>query len=128
MLGENFGFRRFESVESILRGFCMLPLDFYIDRTRLLLLYDCLKSERSVVKMCAEVCADVEDVVRLCNEFNLFRNGLVWQKLKRLNCRSLLIMWDGNGDDYMCTFCYLFTYFLLYAYTFLIIYLLLWQK
>ena len=48
----------------------MLPLDLYIDRMRLLLLCDCLKSERSVVKMCAEVSADDEDVVRLCNEFN----------------------------------------------------------
>ena len=37
---------------------------------RLLLLYDCLKSERSVVRMCAEVSADDEDVVRLCNQFN----------------------------------------------------------
>ena len=37
---------------------------------RLLLLYDCLKSERSVVRMYAEVSADDEDVVRLCNEFN----------------------------------------------------------
>ena len=36
----------------------------------LLLLYDCLKSERSVVKMCAEVSAYDEDFVRLCNEFN----------------------------------------------------------
>ena len=48
----------------------MLPSDFYIDRMRLLLLYDCLKSERSVVRMWAEVSADDKDVVRLCNEFN----------------------------------------------------------
>ena len=37
---------------------------------RLLLLYDRLKSERSVVRMCAEVNAGDEDVLRLCNEFN----------------------------------------------------------
>ena len=48
----------------------MLPLDFYIDRARLLLMYDCLKSERSVVRMCAEVRADDEDVVKLFNDFN----------------------------------------------------------
>ena len=65
-----FGYRRFESVRGILQCFCMLSLDFYIDRMRLLLLYDCLKSEKSVVKMCAEVSADNEGVVRLCNEFN----------------------------------------------------------
>ena len=40
-----FGYRRFESVKSILRGFCELPLDLYT----LLLLHDCLMSERSVV-------------------------------------------------------------------------------
>ena len=64
-----FCFGRFVSVKSILRGFFMLPLDLYIDRIRLLLLYDCLKSERSVVRMCAEVSTD-DEVVRLCNEFN----------------------------------------------------------
>ena len=42
--------------------FFMLPLDLYIDRMRLLLLYDCLNSERSVVRMCAEVSTDVEVV------------------------------------------------------------------
>ena len=44
----------------------MLPLDLYIDRMRLLMLYDYLKSERSVVRMCAKVSADDKDVVRLC--------------------------------------------------------------
>ena len=43
------GYGRFDLFRSILRGFCMLPLDFYIDRMRLLLFYDWLKSERSVV-------------------------------------------------------------------------------
>ena len=65
-----FNYRRFESVKGILRGFCMLPLDFCIDRMRLLLLYNFLKSERSVVRMCAEVSADDEDVIMLYNEFN----------------------------------------------------------
>ena len=66
-----FSYKRFESVKGILRDFCTLPLDFYIDRMRLLLLYDCLKSKRSVVRMCAEVSADGEDVVRSRNELIL---------------------------------------------------------
>ena len=37
---------------------------------RFLMWYDCLKSEKSVVRMCAEVSADNEDVVRLCNKLN----------------------------------------------------------
>ena len=49
----------------------------------------------------------------------LLLNDLVKQKSKRLNRRSLLIMWEGNGDDYMCTYRYLFIYFLLHTYTFL---------
>ena len=48
----------------------MVPFDFYIDRMRLLLLYDCLKSESSIVKMNAEVRVDDDDVVRLCNGLN----------------------------------------------------------
>ena len=60
-----FGHKRFESVKSILRDFCMLTLDLNIDRIHLLLLYDCLKSERSVARMCAEVSTEDEDVLRL---------------------------------------------------------------
>ena len=37
---------------------------------RLLLLYDCLKGERSVVRLCTEMSAYDEDVARLCNELN----------------------------------------------------------
>ena len=66
-----YGCKRFESVKGILGGFCTLTLDVHIDRMRLLLLYDSLKSEKSVVRMCAEVSTDDEDVVRSCNEFNL---------------------------------------------------------
>ena len=62
----------------------MLNLDFYIDRMRLFLLNDCLKSEKSVVRMCAEVSADDEDVVRLCNEFNFTLKWSSKAKLKRL--------------------------------------------
>ena len=65
-----FSYKRFVSVKGILRGFSILPIDFYNDRMRLLLLYDCLKSESSVVRMCAEVNANNEDVVSLCNKFN----------------------------------------------------------
>ena len=31
--------------------------------------YDCLKSERNVIGIYAEISANDEDVVRLCNEF-----------------------------------------------------------
>ena len=138
----------------------------------LLLLYDCLKSERSVVivvwlfeewKECCYCCmivwrvkgSSVVIVVWLFEEWKeccyccmivwrvrgvllgcvlrwvlmmrmfwgyvmsliLLWNGPVRQKLKRLYCKNFLIMWDGNGDDYMCTYCSLFTYFLSYAIT-----------
>ena len=65
-----FGYRRFESAKGILRGFCMLPLDLYIDRSRLFLLYDYLKSKRDVVMMYAKVSANDEDVVRLYKKSN----------------------------------------------------------
>ncbi len=51
----------------ILQDFCILSLDLYFDGMHLLLLYDCLKSESSVVRVCAEVIAEDEDVVRLYN-------------------------------------------------------------
>ena len=42
----------------------MLPLDFYINRKRLLFLYNFWQSKRSVVRMRAKVSADDEDVMR----------------------------------------------------------------
>ncbi len=61
-----FGYKRFESAKDILQGFCKLLLVMYIDYMHLLWLYDCLKRERSVVRMYAEVSAD-DNVVKLCN-------------------------------------------------------------
>ena len=75
-----------------------------------------------IVRMRAEVSADNENVVRLRNEFNF---ALKWSnkaEIKEAVLQNLLIMWNGKGDDYMSTYCYLFTYFLSYAYTFLMIY------
>ena len=103
-------------------------MDLYIDLLRLFLLYDCLKSERSVVRMCAELSADDEDVARLWNEFIFYFKWSSKIEIKELCCKNVLIMRDGNGDDYMCTYCSLLTCFLSYAYTFRILDLLLWRK
>ena len=64
-----FDYRRFESVKG---HFCEVFVCYLWICVLIvcLLLYDCLKSENSVVMMCAEVSADDEDVVRLCNEFS----------------------------------------------------------
>ena len=68
--------------------------------------------------MYAEVSADDEDVVRLCNKFNF-----KWSSKTKIKEAVLQKLWAGNEDDYMCMYCYLFTYFLSYTCTFLIIYL-----
>ena len=61
---------------------------------RLLLLYDYLKSERSVVSMCAEVSADDEDVLRLCNEFNF---TLKWSSTAEIKEAVLQKFTDSVG-------------------------------
>ena len=64
---------------------------------RLLLLYDCLKSERVVVRMYAEVSASDEDVVRLWNGFNF---SLKWSSKADIK----EAMWNGNGKVYICSY------------------------
>ena len=66
----------------------MLPLDFYFDRMRLLL-YDCLKSD---VRLCAEVSADDESVMRLCNRYNF---ALKWSSKAEIN-KAVLQKFTGT--------------------------------
>ena len=75
-------------------SFFRLSLDFYIGHMRLLLLYDCLKSERSFVRICAELSADNEDVVRQCNEFNF---ALKWLSKAEIKEAVLLKFTDNVG-------------------------------
>ena len=73
----------------------MSPLDLYIDRMRLLLFCDCLKSERSIVCCyCAEVSADDEDIVRLCIEFNF---ALKWSSKAEIKEAVLQKLTDNVG-------------------------------
>ena len=52
--------------------------------------------------MCAEVSADDENVVRLCNAFNY---ALKWSgkaEIKEAVLKKFIDNVNGNGDDYMC--------------------------
>ena len=89
-----FGCRRYESVKGILQGFCMLPLDFMLIVCVYYSYSDCFKSESCVVRMCAEVSADDEDVVRLCNEFNF---ALKWFSKAEIKEAVLQIFIDIVG-------------------------------
>ena len=107
-----FGYKRFESVNGHFARFLYVTFRFLYYHIYFLLLYDCLKSEKSVVRMCAEESVDNEDVVKLCREFNLVLKWSSKAEIKESYCRSLLIMWESNGDNYMCTYYLFFTYFL----------------
>ena len=72
----------------------MVPLDFYTDCMLFSLLYDCLKSKRCVVRICAEVSADNEDIVRLCNEFNFV---LKWSSKAEIKDAVLQKFTDNVG-------------------------------
>jgi hypothetical protein len=77
-----FHYRKFESVKDILRGFGILPMDLYIKRVRLVLLFDCLKSERNIVKLCAACNLECEDVINECEELGLFMSGVCKNEVK----------------------------------------------
>ena len=78
-----FHYRKFESVKDILRGFDMLPMDLYVKRVRLLLLFHCMKSERNIVKLCAKFNLECDDVVNECEELGLFISGVCKNDVKR---------------------------------------------
>ncbi len=53
-----------------------MPLDLYVKRVRLLLLFDSMNSERNIVKLCAKFNLEFEDVVNECEELGLFMIGV----------------------------------------------------
>ena len=55
--------------ESSFEGFGMVSIDFYLIRAnKLLLLFNCMLSERSIVKVCSYINAYQEDVIDKCKE------------------------------------------------------------
>lgn len=49
-----FGYRRYESVRTILFEFGMLPMDLYVAKARLLMVSNAMRSNRELVRVCAE--------------------------------------------------------------------------
>ena len=49
----------------------MVPMDLYLIRARLSLLFNCMLSERCIVKMCSEINAYQKDVINECREFGV---------------------------------------------------------
>jgi hypothetical protein len=66
-----FGYRKFESVKDILRGFNILPMDFHVLYSKLILLNVCMTSNRRIVSVCSEYIAYQDDVVMKCNELDV---------------------------------------------------------
>ena len=58
-----FHYNIWESVRAVLRGFGMVPMDLHLIRAKLLLLFDCILSERRIVKVCSEINTYREDVI-----------------------------------------------------------------
>ena len=80
-----FHYNRLESVRAILRGFGMVLMDLHLIHARLLLLFNCMLSERRIVEVCSEINAYQEDVIDECREFgvswsykNKIRDG-IWR-------------------------------------------------
>ena len=67
-----FHYNRWESVRAVLRGFGMVPMDLHLIHAKLLLLFNCMLSERHIVKVCSEINAYQEDVIDECREFGVF--------------------------------------------------------
>ena len=63
-----FHYNRWESFRAVLRGFGMVPMDLHLIRARLLLLFNCMLSERCIVKVCSDINAYREDVIDKCRE------------------------------------------------------------
>ena len=66
-----FHYKRWESARIVLRGFGMVPMDLHLIRSRLLLLFNCMLSERRIVKVCSEINAYQEDVIDECRQFGV---------------------------------------------------------
>ena len=78
-----FGYRKFESVKDIIRGFGMLPMDMYIDRSRLLLLHGCMRSDRCIVRMCAKIGIECDSVCEKCDVLNVCLSFSCVEDIKR---------------------------------------------
>ena len=50
-----FHCNKWKSVKTVLRGFGMAPMDLHLIRDRLLLLLNCVLSEKRNVKVCSEI-------------------------------------------------------------------------
>ena len=74
-----FHYNRWESVRAVLRGFGMVPMDLHLIRAKLLLLFNCILSERRIVKVCSEINAYRENVIDECREF-----GVSWSCKKEI--------------------------------------------
>ena len=76
-----FGYNDYESIEDILFGFKMLPINLLIDRAQLLLCGACLQSERILLKMCAMHKRDNDVFMNMLMlygaEFNLHRKSVI---------------------------------------------------
>ena len=80
-----FRYNKWKSVRAVLRGFGMIPMDLHLISVKLLLLFNCMLSERRIVKVCSEINAYEENVIDACREFgvswsckNEFRDG-IWR-------------------------------------------------
>ena len=64
-----FHYNKWESVRTVLRGFGVVPMDLHLIRTKLLLLFNCILSERRIAKVCSEINVYRGDVLDECREF-----------------------------------------------------------
>ena len=54
-------------------------MDLHLIRAKLLLLFNCILSERRIIKVCSEINAYQEDVINECREF-----GVSWSCKKQI--------------------------------------------
>jgi hypothetical protein len=69
-----FGYRRCESIRNVLYGFGMLPMDLFIIRARFLLISSAIRSDRKLVKCCAEYVRNKVNFLNLMLEYGVEYN------------------------------------------------------
>ncbi len=66
-----FGYRRYESVRTILFEFGMLPVDLYVAKARLLMISNAMRSERELIRVCAEYVVNSGEFYSSLDKFNV---------------------------------------------------------